>query len=76
MKHTIHRFDDSMGTDVEYHPNKAYAWGAAAQLDLLAQANDPALWDMFFAWLRKRNVFDELRERVTLDVDGISNEGG
>lgn len=72
----IHRFDETMGTDVTYQPNKAYAWGAAAQIDMLAQADDPALWEMFFAWLRKRNLFDELHQRMSLDADGKSNHGG
>jgi hypothetical protein len=66
MKHDKNRYDESMRTDAEYQPNKAYAWGAAAQIDMLVQADDPNLWDTFFSFLRQRRCWDELRERVKL----------
>lgn len=69
MNDNVHRFDESMRTDAEYKPGKAWAWGAAAQIDMLVQSDDPDLWESFFGFLRMRHCWDELRERMELAGD-------
>ena len=64
------KFDPEMDTNSTYQPNKAYAWGAAAQINMIADADDPDLWDMFFGMLRQRGIYDELAHRMQLDNPG------
>ena len=67
-------FDKTMTTDSTYQPNKAYAWGAAAQINMLVDANDAELWDTFFRFLRERNCLDELAERINLEREALPPE--
>lgn len=43
----------------------AYAWGAAAQIDLITQQpNADELWAAFFVQLCQRGILDELANRA------------